>query len=149
MASYNIGILHFRPSNASKAFAREWAVLLHSDDKIWDQNGFNDLLRKKLGPEVENGAGLFWAYDGSLRLGIMPVSLFCSGHTYFVQRLYNKVGLLPYAIHTTFQYAGTPGKMHRLREAMVFYDKPEYYNPPGDDCHASCVPCFIELYSAH
>ena len=34
-------------------------------------------------------------------------------------------------MHTTFQYGGTEGKRHRLREAMLFLDPPEYYNPPG------------------
>jgi len=33
---------------------------------------------------------------------------------------------------TTFQYAGTEGKRHRLREAMLFRDPPEYYNPSGN-----------------
>ncbi|XLU53156.1 hypothetical protein S245_047804, partial [Arachis hypogaea] len=31
---------------------------------------------------------------------------------------------------TTFQYGGTEGKRHQLREAMLFHDPPEYYNPP-------------------
>ncbi|XP_021887596.1 arabinosyltransferase XEG113-like [Carica papaya] len=45
--------------------------------------------------------------------------------------MYQQLRLEPYAIHTTFQYAGTDGKRHRLREAMVFYDPPEYYDAPG------------------
>eukprot|EP00271_Cylindrocystis_brebissonii_P007994 TRINITY_DN219_c0_g1_i1.p1 TRINITY_DN219_c0_g1~~TRINITY_DN219_c0_g1_i1.p1 ORF type:complete len:733 (-),score=136.76 TRINITY_DN219_c0_g1_i1:483-2681(-) len=130
-AAYNIGILYYRPRDPAKRQAREWAELLSSDDKIWDQNGFNDLMRKKWGPAVEGGDGLFYAYDGELRLAIMPVSLFCSGHTFFIQKLYEKVGLAPYAVHTTFQFAGTPGKRHRLREAKLFFDKPEYYDPAG------------------
>ncbi|KMZ58446.1 hypothetical protein ZOSMA_76G00010, partial [Zostera marina] len=39
--------------------------------------------------------------------------------------------LEPYAVHTTYQYSGTEGKRHRLREAMLFFDPPEYYNAPG------------------
>lgn len=35
-------------------------------------------------------------------------------------------------MHTTFQYAGTDGKRHRLREGMVFFDPPEYYDAPGN-----------------
>ena len=45
--------------------------------------------------------------------------------------MYQQLRLEPYAVHTTFQYAGTEGKRHRLREAMVFYDPPEYYDAPG------------------
>lgn len=67
-------------------------------------------------------------------MGILPVSLFCSGHTFFVQRLYEKV--VPkqeaYVVHATFQFAGTEGKRHRMREAMIWEsDGPEYYDPPG------------------
>lgn len=45
--------------------------------------------------------------------------------------MYQQLRLEPYAVHTTFQYAGTEGKRHRLREGMVFYDPPEYYDSPG------------------
>ena len=43
-------------------------------------------------------------------------------------------------MHTTFQFAGTEGKRHRLREAMVFYDPPEYYDSPGNSVpHVACL----------
>ncbi|CAI5486608.1 unnamed protein product, partial [Closterium sp. Naga37s-1] len=131
--AYNIGILHFRPTDPAKRFARAWAEQLALDGKVWDQNGFNDLMRQKLGPAVNPDAHdhVFWAFDGSLKLGILPVALFCSGHTYFVQHLYRRVGVEPYAMHATFQFAGTNGKRHRFREAMAFIDPPEYYDPPG------------------
>jgi hypothetical protein len=101
------------------------------DDLVWDQNVFNDIMRRQLGPATEDENGLFYANDGKLKLGILPVSLFCSGHTYFVQKIYKTTRLQPFAIHTTFQYGGTDGKRHRLREVKVFYDEPEYYDPPG------------------
>lgn len=158
--------------------------LLLSDDLIWDQNGFNDLAKNKTGPSVGED-GLFWAYRQNLKMGILPVSLFCSGHTYFIQvalllknllvddhlvfgfcmftfkltpahdpapltacfvfhygtnlwtsgkqELYKKLDLVPYAVHTTFQFGGTEGKRHRLREAKLFYDPPEYFDTPGTD----------------
>ena len=34
----------------------------------------------------------------------------------------------PYMVHTTFQYGGAQGKRHRLREAMMWEDSPEYYS---------------------
>eukprot|EP00246_Nothoceros_aenigmaticus_P016530 TRINITY_DN757_c0_g1_i1.p1 TRINITY_DN757_c0_g1~~TRINITY_DN757_c0_g1_i1.p1 ORF type:complete len:449 (+),score=91.46 TRINITY_DN757_c0_g1_i1:200-1546(+) len=133
--AYNIGIVHWRPTAAAKAMALEWQTSLVDDPKIWDQNGFNELMKKKLGPSVDEESGLFYAYDGQLKLGVFPVSIFCSGHTYFVQALPEKLGLKPYAVHTTFQYAGTPGKRHRLREAKLFYDEPAYYDAPGPPMH--------------
>ncbi|KAL6183828.1 hypothetical protein ACLB2K_045238 [Fragaria x ananassa] len=130
-AAYNIGIFHWRPTDPAKKLAKEWKEMLLADDKIWDQNGFNDLVRKQLGPAVDGESELVYAYDGSLKLGILPASIFCSGHTYFVQAMYQQLRLEPYAVHTTFQYAGTDGKRHRLREGMVFFDPPEYYDAPG------------------
>jgi arabinosyltransferase len=89
--AYNIGIFHWRPTEAAKQLAKEWKELLVSDDTIWDQNGFNDLVHKVLGPSVQDvstsDGGLVYAYDGTLKLGILPASIFCSGHTYFVQVL--------------------------------------------------------------
>ncbi|KAL1552668.1 arabinosyltransferase XEG113-like protein [Salvia divinorum] len=130
-AAYNIGIFHWRPTPSSKKLAKEWKEMLLADDKIWDQNGFNEIVRKQLGPSVDEDSGLVYAYDGELKLGLLPASIFCSGHTYFVQALYEQLRLEPYAVHTTFQYGGTEGKRHRLREAKVFYDPPEYYDTPG------------------
>ncbi|XP_019445117.1 PREDICTED: arabinosyltransferase XEG113-like isoform X2 [Lupinus angustifolius] len=130
-AAYNIGIFHWRPTESAKKLAKEWKELLLADEKIWDQTGFNDIVHRQLGPSVDDESGLVYAYDGNLKLGILPASIFCSGHTYFVQAMHQQLRLEPYAVHTTFQYAGTAGKRHRLREAMLFYDPPEYYNPPG------------------
>ncbi|KAL6533679.1 hypothetical protein OROHE_013512 [Orobanche hederae] len=130
-AAFNIGIFHWRPTASSMKLAKEWKEMLLADEAIWDQNGFNDIVRKQLGPSVDEDSGLVYAYDGNLKLGLLPASIFCSGHTYFVQAMYQQLRLEPYAVHTTFQYAGTDGKRHRLREAMVFYDPPEYYDAPG------------------
>ncbi|KAJ7953290.1 arabinosyltransferase [Quillaja saponaria] len=130
-AAYNIGIFHWRPTDYAIKLAKEWKEMLLGDEKVWDQNGFNDLLRRQLGPSVDEDSGLFYAFDGNLKLGILPASIFCSGHTYFVQAMYQQLRLEPYAVHTTFQYAGTSGKRHRLRETMAFYDPPEYYDEPG------------------
>ena len=60
------------------------------------------------------------AYDGTLLVGVLPVATFCSGHTIFVQRMPQRHHLQPYVTHATFQYSGTPGKRHRLREALIW-----------------------------
>lgn len=84
-AAYNIGIFHWRPTESAKKLAKEWKEILLADDKVWDQNGFNEIVRRQLGPSVDGDSGLFYAYDGNLKVGILPASIFCSGHTYFVQ----------------------------------------------------------------
>ena len=35
----------------------------------------------------------FKGYDGNLTMGILPVSLFCSGHTFFTQRMFETLKL--------------------------------------------------------
>ncbi|KAK1294789.1 Pentatricopeptide repeat-containing protein [Acorus calamus] len=111
--AFNIGMFHWRPTDSAKKLAKEWKDMLLKDEKIWDQNGFNDLIRRAFGPSVEEENGLVYAFDKKLKFGILPASIFCSGHTYFVQ------------------YGGTEGKRHRLREAMIFHDPPEYYDSLG------------------
>lgn len=61
------------------------------------------------------------------------------------QAMYKELGLQPYAVHTTFQFAGTEGKRHRLREAMLFYDPPDYYDVPGDTHAPLARRLFISL----
>lgn len=39
-------------------------------------------------------------------------------------------------VHQTFQYGGTKGKRHRLREAHLWRDPPEYYAAGGPFLHA-------------
>jgi hypothetical protein len=62
--------------------------------------------------------------------GVLPVSLFASGHTFFVSRMAHIMHREPYMVHTTFQYGGAQGKRHRLREGLFWEDDAEYYNGP-------------------
>lgn len=39
-SAYNIGIMMFSPKSAG--FAKEWVEVIEADDKIWDQNAFNE-----------------------------------------------------------------------------------------------------------
>ncbi len=60
---------------------------------------------------------VFRGFDGKLRMGILPVSTFCSGHTFFVQRMADVMGLQPYVVHATFQFSG---QRHRMRESLLW-----------------------------
>lgn len=109
----------------------EWTDVITNDEQIWDQNAFNQLFKRGLKHKQEDHKHLFLAYDGTLRAGILPVALFSSGHNFFVQRMHKTLGVEPYVVHATFQFSGTPGKRHRLREAKLWNDPPEYYDPPN------------------
>lgn len=124
----NIGIMLLR--HTAKDFAKEWVEELKKDETMWDQNAFNVLFRKgSTGSRDENN--LFLGYDGKLKMGILPVSIFASGHTFFVQKMYEKKKIQPYVVHATFQFSGTEGKRHRMREALLWQDPPDYYDPAG------------------
>ena len=122
----NIGIMLLRKS--AGALAKEWVHVLEKDENIWDQNAFNDLMHRRRGKGFPDHS--FEGYEG-LRFGILPVATFASGHTFFVQRMYEKKKLEPYVVHATFQFSGTEGKRHRMREFKLWYDSPEYYDPEG------------------
>jgi arabinosyltransferase len=127
----NIGIMVFRPSAAE--LADEWVKILDSDDKLWDQNVFNDLMHRgetrdhQFNSSNNRPDRLFLGYDGKLKFGILPVSMFCSGHTYFTQRMPDTVFVDPYVVHATFQFSGTAGKRHRFRERLLWNDEPSYF----------------------
>lgn len=63
--------------------------------------------------------------------------------------MYQQLKLEPYAVHTTFQYGGTEGKRHRLREAKIFLDPLEYYNPPGFLLSYYVSPFLFTYYFSH
>ncbi|GKV10501.1 hypothetical protein SLEP1_g21850 [Rubroshorea leprosula] len=131
-APYNIGIFRWRPTEPAKKLAKERKDMLLAHEKIWDQIGFNNLVLRQLGPSVDGDSGLACASDGNLKLGISPASIFCNGHTFSVQAMPQQLRMEPYAVHTTFRYAGTEGNRHRLRGGRFFFDPPEYYDAPGN-----------------
>ena len=133
-APSNIGIMWFRSTKGSQQLTEEWVRRIEKDDKLWDQNAFNDLKSLDGGCSyTPDGSGLGPGYGGKVMVGVLPVSQFSNGHTFHVQRTHTQVGLAPYAVHNTFQYGGTPGKRHRMREANAWLGDEEvgYFDAPG------------------
>ena len=116
-AASNIGIMWFRSTRGSQQLTQEWVKRIEADDKLWDQNAFNDLKALAGACQyVPDGSGLTdTAYGGRVTMGVLPVAQFSNGHTFYAQRLHTANGLAPYAVHNTFQFGGTPGKRHRAR----------------------------------
>jgi hypothetical protein len=125
----NIGLLFFRHSDRVKKFIKAWYGLLESDDKIWDQDAFNKLAYCN-GSIAEDDKidRIAWGFNQTVTFGVLPVASFASGHTYFVQRMYKTQAVTPYVVHTTYQFGGSAGKRHRLREAGLWQDATEYYS---------------------
>ena len=127
-SAMNIGLLFFRHSDRVAKFCENWSEMLDSDEKLWDQEAFNRLAHLTGLVSDEKEDWLAWAHNKTLSFGVLPVAAFASGHTYFVQRLYETQDVTPYVVHTTFQFGGTAGKQNRLRECGLWEDPPEYYS---------------------
>ena len=120
-AAMNIGIMWFRGTEGSRAITEDWVRRIEANDELWDQNAFNDLIREgNACGATPDGTGVARGYGGRVRVGVLPVAQFSNGHTFHAQRTHSDVGLDPYAVHNTFQFGGTPGKRHRMREANAW-----------------------------
>jgi len=134
-SAWNIGYMYLRHDVLPAML--HWQAECAAHPNLWDQNLFKDVLKigglkfREQVPEPARSKRLFLGYNGTITIGILPVATYCSGHTYFVQRMPQRMTppIEPFTVHTTFQYSGAIGKTHRLREAMMWYDEPSYYAP--------------------
>ena len=141
-SSFNIGLIYFRSSADVVQYFRDVLADLARKPR-WDQDVFNDFLRRGMFDEGvalypkhraeqyaghrEEGRYYLMAYDRKLSLGVLPVSQFCNGNTFFAKKVWRQVRVLPYVVHVTFTESGRVGKRHRLREAKLFADAAAYY----------------------
>jgi hypothetical protein len=137
-SAWNIGYMYIRHDVLHAML--HWQQMCSDHPNLWDQNLFKDVLKigglrfpssapARVSLSAHAKKHLFLGYNGTIAIGILPVSSFCSGHTYFIQRMPQQRGIVPYSVHTTFQYSGAVGKTHRLREAMLWEDEPSYFTP--------------------
>lgn len=70
------------------------------------------------------------AWGGRVALGVLSITVFPSGHVYFVQRLHELCRVPPLVVRTTHTYGGVRSKVHRLRDAGLFDDGAPYYLGP-------------------
>eukprot|EP00662_Eupelagonemidae_sp_cell21_P032332 gene32332-52753_t len=129
------GVLYFR--HHARAFVerwREWPKQKFTG-VYYDQPSFMEQCREGQPPKgwQADADGYFPAWKGQARVGTLPPYLFLNGHTFFVQQLHTLrlSGVPPYSVHASFANWGAAGKRHRFREAMLWHDPPEYYDPPG------------------
>ncbi|CAI5502238.1 unnamed protein product [Closterium sp. Naga37s-1] len=157
----NTGILFFRASPDSVALALTWHHAMRTRgrsegwEKIWgDQHAFNMLLRYKMFPiqvvsspttgrPISNR--VFWAFSRRLKLALLPLALFYNGHVFFEQQMPRRIGVTPYAVHSTFQFHYGAGKIGRFREAGLWArDPPEFYTRGNFLSFDVKLPAWIE-----
>jgi hypothetical protein len=119
------------PSAATAAHTLSSPVLRSPLAASASQQGFHSGLAEAQEPALF--AKRLWRTRSKLfapiTVGVLPIALFCSGHTWSVSKLPERARLAPIVYHTAFVFAGGEGKRHRMREHRVWYDQPSYYAP--------------------
>ena len=136
---FNTGVLWLRPTATTTRFVGEWRdALLETEHEFeHDQDIFNRLLRverdgtkpgfRPFRTNATTSQSLRVAARG-VAVGALPLSLFCGGHVYFVQRLHETTRARPLVVHTTYQFSQARGKRQRLREhGLWVLDDAAYY----------------------
>ena len=136
---FNTGVLWLRPTATTTRFVGEWRdALLETEHEFeHDQDIFNRLLRverdgtkpgfRPFRTNATTSQSLRVAARG-VAVGALPLSLFCGGHVYFVQRLHETLRVRPLVVHTTYQFSQARGKRQRLREhGLWVLDDAAYY----------------------
>jgi len=76
---------------------------------------------------------IYLAWNEKLKIARLPLRYFANGHTFFVQRMYQKPNHPPpFVVHMTYQYGDSSafpyGKRQRMREGRVWQvDPPSYF----------------------
>ena len=85
----NTGLVYMRANPTTIAFTARWRETIASakEVRIRDQAAFNMLLKARRLRYLGGGRRLFAASNGpdDITLGVLPLSQFLNGHTYFVQ----------------------------------------------------------------
>ena len=124
-APTNTGILYFNATEPAKKFIADWVDGMEKateDTTERDQEIFNKLLIKRSSTsesrEIKRRVRVK-RLEGGVQFALLPMRLFASGHTYFVQRLHERETRLdeqPLCAHATFQFSQVHGKRQRFRE---------------------------------
>ncbi|PSC75627.1 Histone H2A [Micractinium conductrix] len=75
---------------------------------------------------------IYRVWHGRITMAAIPVSIFESGHTLFLQQLHKTKRVEPYNVHATWTYGGLPGKRARLRDLGLWAVDPPAYYESGD-----------------
>ena len=124
-SAFNIGYIWIKASAVE--FVQKWKDACYRDPNAWDQVLFASVLRRGSGGGMgdHNLQSMYLKSDGKhVMAGVLPVSLFASGHTFFVSRMAHLMHEHPFMVHTTFQYGGAQGKVSKQSRAPPFARRP-------------------------
>ena len=144
----NIGILYLK--NTTINLITEWEYKIREDLDYWDQNCFNDLIKRGGNTEHSESLieGVSVCYNESLRCSYLSIQVAGNGHSYFIQGFRDDA----FFVHATFVFSATAGKRNRYREALLWRDSDNYYNSDRKyitiDLHIPPLPFEIPTVSA-
>ncbi|GAX75130.1 hypothetical protein CEUSTIGMA_g2574.t1 [Chlamydomonas eustigma] len=106
-----------------------------------DQDGLNLLARGKefwgntdpnmpsAWPSMRQGQRMFSAVlDNSTLISLLPVSMFGNAYTYVTGRVHEQMQHPLYEVHWVWSGTTLEAKQQTMRDALKFWDPPEYYN---------------------
>jgi hypothetical protein len=143
---HNTGLVYMRSRQAVLDFLGAWKAKIEStrDIMVRDQAALNLLMRENFHsktwdppPDPKGRSAvrpIFLAWNDKIKIARLPLRYFANGHTFFVQRLYQKKDHPPpFVVHMTYQYGDDSafpyGKRQRMREGRVWQvDPPSYFN---------------------
>ena len=141
---FNTGLVYMRSRPEVIEFTERWRETIANakETRIRDQAAFNMMtklrplepLKSKDGKTVPRLFSCSNGGDGKIKIGVLPLSRYLNGHTFFVQHAHTlPKAEPPLSVHMTYQFAEgssfAHGKRQRLREAGLWLvDDDAYYN---------------------
>ena len=129
-STINIGVMLFRPTPDVVAFVRDFYTSMINDPgfgtTLWDQSHFNEQI-KRGAKAADDGSDTMLAWNGRIRVKILPPELYCPGQPLYSQNLPQRLQKPFVLVHQIFQFGGSAGKRHRLREFLLWRSDTETY----------------------
>lgn len=133
----NTGVYFVRQYPGGNHFFSEWLKLKGDHD---DQDGLNTLVRGEAHkgdrqyPSAKMNAAtrlVQCALDTQTMVSLLPVSMFGNAYTYVNGQVHKRLGHPLYEIHWVWSGSTMESKQQTMRDAMKFWDPPEYYYSPN------------------
>eukprot|EP00850_Spirogloea_muscicola_P012177 SM000078S22036 [mRNA] locus=s78:121264:126014:+ [translate_table: standard] len=139
-APFSTGAIVARPTDRTQAMLAEWLTMMVQRGHGWpqpllsDQDAFNRLARVGMFPlqvvkpdgESKPDNRVFWAFNRTVQLGVLPVALFPFSHVYFVQKHNQAKPMMVHASQAV--HGGKWGQKLRLQGANLWaLDEDSYY----------------------
>ncbi|GAX75129.1 hypothetical protein CEUSTIGMA_g2573.t1 [Chlamydomonas eustigma] len=150
----NTGMYFLRYFPEGKEFFKAWFSMKAEGH---DQDGFNTMSRgsehrgnrqlPSSHPNIKHGQRMFGcALHNTSLISFLPVSMFGNAYTYVVGQVHKQLNHPLYAVHWVWSGSTMESKQQTIRDAMKFWDPPEYYSTPSLVTMDLWVP---ELLSYH